>query len=65
VAANLNIGGVKELLTTEPLSHALQKSSRAADVATNMRTFNGSLHVDDINAFVRTAAQLCELGSHL
>jgi hypothetical protein len=59
------VAPLKEMLTTAPLAPALVSSSRAADVTTNMRTFSGSLHVNDINSFVRVASQLCEIGARL
>jgi hypothetical protein len=66
VAAGANLSAqVKEMLTTPPLSPSLATCSRASEVATTMKTFNGSLHVDDINAFVSTAVTLCKLGVNL
>ena len=56
----------KEMLGTPPLSTSLLACTRAAEVAASVRTLRGqNINIEEINAFVRVAAQTLELGARL
>ena len=56
----------KEMLLSAPLNATLLICSRASEIAANARTLRGqNVNVDDINVFVRLAAQVLDMANRL